>query len=278
MSSKTAVDIRGKWALVTGASSGIGQALAQQLASCGAHLVLTARRIDRLNLLAEELRAKHDVQVETFQMDLTDPGAPDSLYTFTAERDLPIDVLVNNAGVGHYGEFCKSDVNEQLAMIQLHCSAVLHITHRYLQAMIDRRSGYILIVATTSLIPAPYLTTYAATKGFDLLFAEGLAEEVAHYGVRVSALCPGPTQSEMVILADGTSSSSTHKLQDAKEVATRAIQGLLAGRKWIRPSLGAWLIANLPRILPHGTVSGATERHYRPDTINAMAAQKTKGV
>jgi short-subunit dehydrogenase len=103
--------------------------------------VLTARRSDRLRDLADELTANHANQVETCPLDLTDPAAPHSLYRFTAKRGLSIEVLVNNAGIAQYREFCKGDIDKQLAMIQLHCSVVLHITHRYRQGRIGRRSG-----------------------------------------------------------------------------------------------------------------------------------------
>jgi len=136
---------------------------------------------------------------------------------------------------------------------------------------VKRRSGSILIVATTTLAPAPYLTTYAATKGFDLLFAEGLAEEVARYGVRVSALCPGPTASEMVTTADGSAASEHPSLQAAEVVARKALRGLAEGKRYIRPSLAAWLTANAPRFFPRATISGATERVYRPKHLGGVA-------
>ncbi len=148
-------------------------------------------------------------------------------------------------------------------MVQIHCRAVLHLTHLFLAGMVERGAGYILIVASTTLVPAPYIT-YAATKGFDLLFAEGLAEEVARYGVHVSALCPGPTQSEMLIDPDGSSTNQHRSIQSAEEVARRGLRGLAEGKPCIRPSLAAWLMANVPRFLPRATISAANEWLYRP--------------
>jgi short-subunit dehydrogenase len=262
---------RGKWAVVTGASSGIGRAIAVELASQGAHLVLTSRRLDRLNELALELQSKYAIQAKTFQADLNDPQAPEKIFAFTKEQNLTVDVLVNNAGLGRYGEFYSSDLAAQLSMVQVHCHALLHLTHLFLGGMVERRSGYILIVATTTLAPAPYLTTYAATKGFDLLFAEGLAEEVARYGVRISALCPGPTASEMVITTDGSTASQHPSLQAAEAVARKGLQGLAEGKRYIRPSLAAWITANAPRLFPRATISGATERVYRPKHLGSVA-------
>jgi short-subunit dehydrogenase len=258
---------RGKWAVVTGASSGIGRAIAEELASTGAHLVLTARRKERLQELAENIRTKFGVQAHVIPADLCDPGAPGDIFSFTQERNLIIDVLINNAGASSYGEFYANDLDRELGMIQLHCHAVAHLTHLYLKSMVERRTGHILIVSTTALIPAPYITTYAATKGFELLFAEGLQEEVAHHGVHVSALCPGPTSSEMVTTKDGDAVEDHHSLQSAEDVASQALSGLAKGKRCIRTSLSARITANLPRILPRATVSGMTERFYRPRHI-----------
>lgn len=264
---------RGKWAVVTGASSGIGKAIAEELASRGAHLLLTARRLDRLNELAQTLAGKHGTQAMAFQADLNDPQAPERIFAFAKEQSLTIDVLVNNAGLGRYGEFYASDLAAQLSMAQVHCHAVVHLTHLFLGGMVERRAGYILIVATTLLAPAPYLTTYAATKGFSLLFAEGLAEELSRYGVRVSALCPGPTASEMVMTPDGERASAERhsSLQAAEAVARKGLRGLAEGKRCIRPSLADWLTANAPRLLPRATVSGAIERVYRPKHLGGVA-------
>jgi len=267
---------RGKWALVTGASSGIGKAIAEELAAQGAHLLLTARRLDRLNELAESLESKHGIQAKAFQADLNDAQAPERLFAFTKEQNLTIDVLVNNAGLGRYGEFYASGLEAQLRMVQVHCHAVVHLTHLFLGGMVERRSGYILILASTSLITAPYIATYAATKGFDLLFAEGIAEEVARYGVRVSALCPGPTASAMVMTKDGASVEQHSSLQPAEEVARKGLRGLAEGKRCIRPSASAWVIANAPRFLPRGTVSGAVERAYRPEHLGSVAPRTGK--
>ncbi len=259
----------GRRALVTGASSGIGEAIAAELAKRHIHLVLVARRGDRLETIASKLRAEHAIEVRTLVADLTQPEAPAAVHGFTQAQGLEIDVLVNNAGTMRYGEFCKSDLQAQLAMVQLNCQAVLHLTHLFAQGMVARQRGKILIVATTTLAPAPYITTYAATKGFDLLLAEGLGEELAHYGIQVSALCPGPTRSELNELYVDPEGAEQQGLQSAQSVAQAAVKGLMAGQRYIRPSFMARVIANLPRFLPRATVSGGTERIYRPDKVGA---------
>ena len=188
---------RGKWALVTGASAGIGWALAEQLAAGGTNLVLTARRQERLEQLARQLDQKSGTDVEVIVADLERPSTPERIFEFTEQRSIAIDLLINNAGFGAYGEFHRIDLARQLAMVQVNISAVVHLTHLYLRPMIERRRGDILIVASTAGFQGlPYLTTYAATKAFDLHFAEALAEEMRGYGVRVCALCPGPTATE----------------------------------------------------------------------------------
>jgi hypothetical protein len=188
---------RGKWALVTGASSGIGWALAQQLAAKGAKLLLTARRADRLKQLADEVTTRYKVETQIFAADLARPQTPGEIFRFVEQKRLPIELLINNAGFGAYGEFQKVEAQRLLDMVQVNVAAVVHLTHLFLPAMVDRHSGYILIVASTAAFqPVPYISTYAATKGFDLLFAEGIAEEVRRHGVHVCALCPGSTASE----------------------------------------------------------------------------------
>ena len=125
------------------------------------------------------------------------PQAPGEIFRFIEEKRLSIEVLINNAGFGAYGEFRKAEAQRLLDMVQVNIASVVHLTHLFLPAMVERRSGYILIVASTAAFqPVPYISTYAATKGFDLLFAEGLSEEARRYGVHVCALCPGSTVSE----------------------------------------------------------------------------------
>jgi hypothetical protein len=132
---------RGKWALVTGASSGIGRAIAEKLAASGAHLVLTARRADRLHELRDALESRYGIEAHCVPADLCDPQAPHRIFSFTEERNLVIDVLVNNAGLSAYGEFFASQLDRELAMVQVHCHAVVHLTHLYLRGMIERRTG-----------------------------------------------------------------------------------------------------------------------------------------
>jgi short-subunit dehydrogenase len=213
--------------LVTGASSGIGAALAEELVAGGAHLVLTARRAWRLAGIRRKLRAAHGVRIEVLPADLARPNTPAEIFAFTQERGIAVDLLVNNAGIGSYGTFCASDRERELGIIQLNCSALVHLTHLYLPGMVERRSGAILIVSSTAAYQGvPYMATYAASKGFGLLFAEALAREVEDLGIRVCALCPGPTESEFPKVAV-VPDELLIGLEPADRVARKA-----CGRSW----------------------------------------------
>src|SRR6202163_1624560 len=224
---------RGKWALITGASAGIGVSLARELAAGGANLVLTARRQERLEELARELTAKHKIKTSVFAADLTEPTAPEKIYAFTRSQGISIELLVNNAGFGAYGELPSIEVRRLLDMVQVNCAAVVHLTRLYLPEMLARRSGDILILASTAAFQAvPYISTYAATKAFDLLFAEGLAEEMKPHGIRVCALCPGSTESEFHVVA-GQEKFTMKQQETAEKVARTGLQALAAGKSYV---------------------------------------------
>ena len=140
----------GKWALVTGASAGIGWALAEQLAAGGANLVLTARRIDRLQKLAADLSAKHGIKAEAFAADLAQPGAPREIYAFTTGKGIEIELLINNAGFGVFGYIHEDDEARLLEMVQVNCAAVVQLTRLYTPKMVQRRHGDVMIVASTA--------------------------------------------------------------------------------------------------------------------------------
>src|SRR5271154_25380 len=228
---------QGKWAVVTGASAGIGEAIAVELAEAGVNLVLTARRRERLDLLAERLRTGNGIQAQVIVADLTLPPAPQQIYDATEGAGLQVDVLVNNAGFGEYGEFLHSQLEMQVSMVQVNCAAVVHLTRLFLPAMVERRRGWAMIGASTPPYPpVPHLATYGATKAFDRMLEEALAEEMKRYGVLVSALCPGPTESEFNQVA-GARTGDTRKSQSSAEVARRGLEGLAAGKHWVIPYL-----------------------------------------
>lgn len=257
----TPSDFSGKWALVTGASAGIGVALARELARRGAKLILTARRRDRLESLAAEFAAQ-GVETRIVVADLNDPAAPQQIYDAT--QDLAVDILVNNAGLGQYGHFEIGQPEQEFSMVRVNCEAVVRLSRLFVPRMIERRRGWVLVVASTaSFQPLPYLATYAATKVFDRFFALGLAEELAQYGINVTALCPGTTESEFFEVA-GASIFRNRTLQSAEEVARLAIAALARGRRTIIPKASGRLTAFLVRFLPIGLITRFVEKGARP--------------
>ena len=255
---------KGKWALVTGASAGIGKALAEELAKGGTNLLLTARREGRLRSIASELSSKHDIRSEVLVADLAEPSAPHAIFQFAQQKDLVIDLLVNNAGFGQYGELHSTDTDRLLQMVEVNCIAVLHLTRLFVPVMVSRRRGDVLIVASTAAFQAvPYITTYAATKVFDLYLAEGLAEELEPYGIRVCALCPGTTISEFHEIA-GHPAHSKGRPQSAEEVARNGLEALAAGKSYVISGLANYLGAHGERLVPRRFVTRVAAKMFRP--------------
>jgi len=256
-------DFNGKWALVTGASAGIGAALARELVTHGARLILTARRRDRLEALAGELKAKGS-EVRIVVADLNDPAAPQKIYDATEGAGLSVDVLINNAGLGQYGAFAQSEITQELSQVRVNCEAMVRLTRLFVPRMVERRRGWVLILASTaSFQPMPYLTTYAATKAFDRFFALGLAAEVARFGVHVTALCPGRTESEFFDVAHAGAFKGNH-MPTAEDVARLAVVALARGQRTFIPYFRGRFRAFLIRFLPVGLITRYVEKAARP--------------
>lgn len=242
-------------ALVTGASAGLGAGFARELARRGHDLILTARRAERLQELAAELRERHGVAVHVFAADLAEPDAPDRLLGEVAAAGLPIDLLVNNAGYGARGDFATLDRGMQLGMIDLNCRSLVALAHGVLPQMTARRSGAILNLASTAAFqPGPWMAVYYATKAFVLSFSEALHEEVRDQGVRVTALCPGPTRTEFADRAGmGDVPLFTAFASDADGVVRDGLAALDAGRavkvSGLANTVGADATRFIPRVL-----------------------------
>jgi short-subunit dehydrogenase len=180
-------------ALVTGASSGLGEEFARQLAARKANLVLTARSEGKLRALADSLTRAHGVDAQVIALDLGAPGGAERLADALAARGLEIDHLISNAGFGSFGAVVKSDPARQAEMVRLNCEAVVTLTARLLPKMVARgRGGVIHVASIAGFQPAPFMATYAASKAFVLTFSEAVSEELRGTGVRAMALCPGP--------------------------------------------------------------------------------------
>lgn len=190
-----------RWALVTGASSGIGAAMARLLAERGRPVVLAARRLDRLEALAAELRAR--VPVEVVEVDLERPDGPDALLEAVAARGIVLHTLVNNAGFGLRGRFAELPADEQDAMVQLNVVALTRLCRRVLPGLIARRAGGIVNVGSVvGFLPGPNMAVYFATKAYVLSLSEALHEEAKDHGVTVTVVCPGSTATEFSARAD----------------------------------------------------------------------------
>jgi short-subunit dehydrogenase len=254
----------GKWALVTGASAGIGWALAEQLASAGAHLVLTARRMDRLQELATDLKAKYHIEVEIFAADLAQPRASQAIYAFTKSKGIEVALLINNAGFGAFGYIQEIPEERLLEMVQVNCAAVVELTRLYIPEMVARRSGDIMIVASVAGFQAlPFNAVYAATKAFDLLFAEGIAEEVEKFGVRVCALCPGSTTTEFQKVAEQPD-RIFRVAETAEKVARVGLEGLAAGKSSVISGQRNWWMVQAERLAPRRFVVRSAAKMMAP--------------
>jgi short-subunit dehydrogenase len=255
-------DFHGRWALITGASAGIGVALARELAEHGAKFILTARRKDRLDALSAELTGK-GAEVRTVVADLNHPTAPQQIYDATEGAGIPVDILIDNAGLGQFGAFQTSPLEQELSQVRVNCEAVVHLARLFVPRMIERRRGWILITASTaSFQPLPYFSTYAATKAFDRFFAVALAHEVERFGIKVTALCPGPTQSEFFEVA--RAGVLRRGIQSAEDVARIGIAALARGKRTAITNFAGKSTAFAARLFPTGLIAHFVEKFARP--------------
>jgi short-subunit dehydrogenase len=242
-------------ALITGASGGIGAAFAAELAKRQHNLILVARSEAKLQQLAAQLQQEFKISVEIIVQDLTAPGATNTVFNTVVQKGWTVDLLVNNAGFGDYGAFADRPLAKQVEILQLNIVALVELSHLFLSGMRERRSGSIINVASLAAFqPMPYLSIYAATKAFVLSFSEALWAENKDFGVRVLALCPGPTESDFFKAAEfpeGLASSSGQKLVPADEVVRDALKALEKNESNV--VTGGFLnqiIVNMPRLMP----------------------------
>src|SRR3954470_1251721 len=240
-------------ALVTGGSGGIGLEIAKVLAGKGFNLVLASRKRDTLEAAAGQIEGKNDVSVQVFAVDLRRREAPEEIFDFLSNENISVDVLVNNAGFGLGGEFAETELTRELEMIQVNIAALTHLTKLFLPAMIKRRSGRILNVASTAAFqPGPLMAVYYATKAYVLSFSQALAEELRNAGVTVTALCPGPTRTEFAAEA-GVSNSRLFSLfgsADAGEVAEYGFRAMMDGTRVAIPGIKNKIVAQVNRFSP----------------------------
>lgn len=260
--SEQQTDKQRRTALITGASSGIGRELARRFARDGHGLVLVARREAELRELAAELGRAHGVRVTVVARDLARPEAPDEVFGAVQAAGIGVDFLVNNAGFGVYGPFLTSDLRRQLDSIQVNAAALTHLTGLFLPGMASRRWGRILNVASTAAFqPGPLMAVYYASKAYVLSFSEALADELSGSGVRVTALCPGPTRSgfqaeaKMEISRLFQGNLLLGGAMDPADVAEAGYRGMLRGETIVIPGARNALVANAVRFLPRKVVT-----------------------
>jgi uncharacterized protein len=257
-----------KTALVTGASSGIGEAFARELASRKTDLVLVARSQNKLEQLATELVTEYQIKTEVIVQDLSQANAGKLLFDKIGVKGLTIDLLINNAGFGDYGKFCDRPLAKQIAMVQLNITVLLELTGLFLPQMKQRGSGGIINISSIAAFqPLPYMSVYAATKAFVLNFTEALWAENKDSGVKILALCPGPTESEFFKRADFPDSfggGNSGSMVSSEEVVKDALKALAKNQSTIvTGGIGNQLIANVPRFVPRDFLVSAVEKQFK---------------
>lgn len=248
--------------LITGASRGIGRALALEFANHGHDLILTARNEAELNELAATIRRLHGVHAHVFAADLVRKEAPAELFTAIERGEHVVDVLVNNAGFGVYGKFAETPAEEDLALLEVNIVALTMLTKLFLPGMLARKHGRIVNVASTGAFqPGPWLNTYYASKAYVLSFSEALAEELRGTGVTATALCPGVTASSF---ADRSKMQGARILRgpimSAERVARVGYRGAMRGRRIVIPGLMNQLMQQSVRIAPRRFVTWVVGR------------------
>ncbi len=249
-----------KTALVTGASAGLGKELAHLFAADKHDLVLVARRRDRLEQLASELQASHGSKVWILPEDLADPGATDRIAAELAMREIDVEFLVNNAGLGTAGPFAELDLARELEVVQVNVAAVVRLTRRLLPAMIARKSGRILNMGSTAgFQPGPFMAVYYASKAFMNSFSEALSFELRGSGVTVTVCCPGATATEFASVA-GIEKSRLFRMgaMSAADVAGQAYRAMMRGATMSIPGARNKVLLQALRISPRAAVRSVT--------------------
>jgi hypothetical protein len=254
-------------ALITGASGGIGQAFAEELAAQNINLVLVSRSEEKLNQLAQQLQAQYKIQVDAIVKDLTEPSATQVVYDTVQAKGLRIDLLINNAGFGDYGDFAERDGERQLKIIQLNIIALVDLTHKFLPEMRQRRSGGIINLSSLSgFQPIPYLSVYAASKAFILSFSQALWAENRDYGVRVLVVCPGPVDTNFFAEAQipVALAGKTNKISTSKEVARASLKALERGDSTVViGDFNTHAITKLSPLVPRKILLTMLEKQFR---------------
>lgn len=254
--------ITGKWALITGASSGLGVDFARELAARGANIILAARRLDRLESVREAIGKLHAVQIETMQVDLAAPDAPQTLHDQLEAGGRPIDMLINNAGLGIYGPFLEIEWAREKAMLELDIVTLTHMSKLFLRGMVARRFGYVMQIASIGAYqPSPLYASYSAAKAYVMNFSLAVNHELAGTGVKMCVVSPGVTRTEFLEVA-GQAATPFQRMtrMESPAVARIGVEGMLAGRTHIVPGWINQLLASSTRLMPRGMAAAIASR------------------
>lgn len=266
MNDLTYPDLFKKTVLVTGASSGIGKALAEQFAKDGYHVVLTARSQEALEAIANDLRTRYKVFATVLVADLETQEGAKKLHQQVKAKGITLSALVNNAGYGVYGEFKDTELAPDLAMMQLNMTSLVSLTKLFLPDLLDTEGKLLNVASTASFQPGPYMAVYFASKAFVLSFTEALAAELSDTEVTVTALCPGPTTTGFQAKASMQNSAliKGKNLLSAEQVAIEGFQAMKIGRRVYIPGAMNWLIAQSIRFTPRERVTAMVKSMSRP--------------
>lgn len=254
-----------RWALITGASSGIGAEFARRLAAHGMHLVLTARRKELLEKLAEELHTRHGTKTEIVAGDLSDPAQPQRLCEAIAAKGIQIELLINNAGFGWVGTVDETDLGRMSKLVQLNIASLTELTFRLLPPMLARGHGGIINVSSVAgFQPVAYMPTYSASKAFVLHFSEALWAECRDQGVTITALCPGTTQTDFFDVANVPGWLKKRRFSSPEEVVKAALKALERRKQFVVPGWRNWLITFGVRIARRKMVVLQSMKFFRP--------------
>lgn len=244
-----------KYALITGASQGIGYEFAVKLAEMKYNLILVARNGEKLAQIQQNLSTKYNIKVQYSAQDLSKSSACEDMFNLF--KDYQIEILINNAGFGDFGDFVESDWKKQNEMMQLNMVSLTHITHLFLPKMVAQKSGKIMNVASTaSFQPGPLMAVYYATKAYVLSFSEAIGKELEGTGISVTALCPGPTESGFQASASLEESKLVKgkKMPTSQEVAIFGIDALMKNKSVAIHGFQNWFLAGLVKFLPRKMV------------------------
>lgn len=258
--------------LITGASSGIGEMFARELAHRGANLILVARTKSKLDQLAAQLSRQHQVRCEVVAADLSRPGAAEALFRSTTQLGLQVDILINNAGFGTYGAFDTLDPQRDHQEITLNVTALVDLTHQFLPGMVARGTGGVINVASTAAFqPLPYMAVYGATKAFVLSFSEALWAEYRSKGVRVLALCPGATETPFFDVV-GASEPAVGIKEKPEKVVLVGLKAFAQGRSFVVSGMANYLLSLTSRFTPRGLTALIAKQFLKPRTASGKMA------